>query len=72
MRIVRPLKSLTVALSDLEYFRAQACSLAHMDSVRIGWTWYAALAPKQEDMFYAISGNHAWYDNGKHSGLLYR
>lgn len=43
-----------------------------MDLVRIGGTWYAVLAPKQEGRFYAISWHRAWYDNEKHSGLLYR
>lgn len=41
-----------------------------MDLVRIGATWYAVLAPKQEDVFYAISGDRAWYDDGKHPVLL--
>lgn len=70
MRIVSPLKSLAVTLSDLECFRTQACSSVHMDLVRIGATWYAVHAPKQEGVFYAISRDHALHDNGKHSVLL--
>lgn len=36
----------------------------------MGATWYAVLAPKQEGVLYAILGDHAWYDNGKHPVLL--
>lgn len=59
-----------MTLSDLECFRTQACSSVHMDLVRIGATWYAVHAPKQEGVFYAISGDHVLHDNGKYSVLL--
>lgn len=65
-----PLKSLAVTLSGLECFRTQAFSSVCMDLVRIGATWYAVLAPKQEGVFYANSGDRAWYDDDKHPVLL--